>query len=172
MRIHFSADDVKLDVTKAAGGRFDPVVTGAHDGSLLIELTRAELQGILMAFAQAAAAEQGAKIESAELSLSQAGERAVSATLRVKAKKMFVGVGVTVQGRADVNEQLKVTLSNLAANGDGTVGGMVAALLGGKLKEHDGKQFDLAPPALKNVRLKDLKVDAGDPLRITASFES
>ncbi len=108
MRIHFSADDVKLDVTKPAGGAFAPVVTGAQNGSLLIELTKAELQGMLMAFAQAAAAEQGAKIESADLALSQAGDRGILANLRVKAKKMFMSVTVIVDGRADFDDSLAV----------------------------------------------------------------
>ena len=172
MRIQFSADDIKLDVTKAAGGKFEPVLSTARNGSVLIELTRTELQGMLMAFAQAAAEEQKAKIESADLVLTQASDKAVLAMLRVKAKKMMMGVAVTVEGRADVSDRLSVTLSNLKATGEGMVGGMVAGLLGGKLKEHEGKAFDLAPPALKNVRLHDLKVDAGDPLRITAAFES
>jgi hypothetical protein len=172
MRIQFSADDVKLAVTKAAGGKFEPVLSTARNGSVLIELARGELQGMLMAFAQAAADEQKARIESADLSLSQAGERSVHAVLRVKAKKMMVGVGVIVEGRADVSDRLSVTLSGLKATGEGMVGGMVAGLLGGKLKEHEGREFDLAPPALRNVRLHDLKVEAGDPLRITAAFES
>ncbi|MDB5297530.1 MAG: hypothetical protein JWO31_3513 [Phycisphaerales bacterium] len=172
MRIHFSADDVKLDVAKAAGGQFAPTLASAKNGSVLIELAKAELQGFLMAFAQAAAAEQGAKIESAELTLRQAADRAVAATLRVKAKKAFVPATVTVDGRADVDDRLTVTLSGLRAAGEGMVGSMVAGLLEGKLKQFEGKAFDVAPPALRNVRLRDLKVDAGDPVRLTAAFES
>lgn len=172
MRIQFSADDVKLDVSMASGGKFQPVLSTARNGTVLIEITRSELQGVLMAFAQAAADEQKAKIESADLVLAQAGDRSVLATLRVKAKKMMVGVGVTVEGRADFDERLGVTLSGLKANGDGMVGSMVAGLLGSKLKQHEGRTVDLAPPALRNVRLRDLKVDASDPLRLTAAFES
>ena len=174
MRIHLSADDVKLDVTKAAGGAFAPALAAARNGSVLIEFARAELQGMLLAFARAAAAEQGATVESADLTLAQAGERAVAITLKVRARKSFIpaAVAVTVDGRADVDERLAVTLSNLRCAGEGMVGGAVAGLLGGKLRQYEGRAFDVAPPALRNVRLTGLKVEADDPVRLTASFES
>jgi hypothetical protein len=172
MRINFSADDVKLDVAKNAEGKLAPALAGARDGSVLVEITRAELQGMLMAFAQAAAAEQGAKIESADLTLAQAGDRAVAASLRIKAKKSFIPATVVVEGRADVDERLNVRLSGLRCDGEGMVGGVVAGLLGGKLKQFEGREFDLAPPALKKLKLTGLKVEAGDPLRLSAGFES
>lgn len=172
MRINFSADDVKLDVAKNAQGQLAPALAGARNGQVLVELTKAELQGMLLAFAQAGAAEQGAKVESTDLTLGQAGDRAVTASLRVKAKKSFVPVVITVEGRADVDDRLNVRLSNLKATGEGMVGPMVAGVLNGKLREHEGKQFALAKDALKNLRLSGLKVDAGDPVRISANFES
>src|SRR4051794_37326364 len=172
MRINFSADDVKLDVAKDAGGKLAPALAGARNGTILIELTRAELQGMLMAFAQAAAAEQGAKIESADLTLAQAGDRAVSSNLRIKAKKLFTPATIVVEGRADVDEQLNVRLSGLQCSGEGMVGGVVAGLLGGKLKQFGGGKFNLPPPALKKLRLTGMKVEAGDPLRVSAQFES
>lgn len=172
MRIHFAADDVRLDVTKAVGGAFAPTLAAARNGSVLIELAKSELQDLLIAFAQAAAAEQGAKVESADLTLTQAGDRAVAATLRVKAKKSFIPAVVTVDGRADVDERLSVTLSNLRCAGEGVVGGAVAGLLEGKLRQYEGRTFDVAPAALRNARLTGLKVDATDPVRLTAAFES
>ena len=173
MRINFQADDVKLDVSKNAQGQLAPSLAGARNGQVLVELTKAELQGMLMAFAQAGAAEQGAKVESADLSLGQAGDRAVTASLRVRAKKSIMpAVTVTVDGRADVDDRLNVTLSNLRASGEGMLGGVLAGFINGKLKEHEGKRFALAQDALKNLRLKDLKVDAADPVRLSATFES
>jgi hypothetical protein len=172
MRFSFSADDVKIDVSKNATGELAPSLAGARNGSVLVELTRAELQGMLMAFAQAGAAEQGAKVESAELSLTQAGDRAVAATLRVKAKKAFIPATIVVEGRADVDERLNVTLSGIKCVGEGMVGSVVAGVLSAKIKPFEGRVFPLAPDALKNVRLEGLKVDAADPVRLSATFQS
>lgn len=172
MRINFSADDVALDVAKNAAGQLAPSLAGARNGSVLVELTRAELQGMLMAFARAAAAEQGAKVESADLTLAQAGDRAVTATLRVRAKKAFIPATVTVDGRADVDDRLNVRLSGLRCAGDGMVGGVVAGVIGAKLGAFEGRDFALAPDALRNLRLTGLKVEAADPVRLSAAFES
>jgi hypothetical protein len=171
MKLQFSADDVKVSVAKDAKGQLAPSLAGARNGYLMLEITRAELQGMLMAFAEAAAAEQGAKVDSADLTLAPAGARAVTASLRVKARKSFIPAVVTVDGRAEVNERLGVTLTGLKAVGEGMVGGVVGGLINAKLREFEGKTLDIAPPALKNVRLHELRVDPGDPVRITAQFE-
>jgi hypothetical protein len=173
MRINFQADDVKLDVAKNAQGQLAPSLSKARNGQVLIELTKAELQEMLMAFAQAGAAEQGAKVESADLTLGQAGDRAITASLRVRAKKSIMpAVTVTVDGRADVDDRLNVTLTGLRASGEGMIGSVLAGLIGGKLKEYEGRKFALAQDALKNLRLTGLKVEAADPVRLSAGFES
>jgi hypothetical protein len=169
MKIQFSADDVRLDVAKDPGGKFVPSVASSNNGSLLVEFGKTELESMLLAFAKAAAAEQGVKIESAELSLAQAGERAVEGTVRVKARQMM-SVTVIITGRADVDEKLNVTLSNLSAKGEGFAGTVAAGFLGSKLKPYEGRRLPLAGEYLKNVRLTSLKLDAGDPLRVTAQF--
>lgn len=171
MKINIQADNVRLDVAKDSKGRLQPSIAKAQYGLLLVEFAKAELESMLLAFAQAAAADQGVNIQSAELTLSSTGSLGVQGSVRVKAKKAFVPVTVTVSGRADVDDRLNVTISNLATDGEGMIGSMVAGLIKGKLAGHEGRRFALAGEQLKNVRLQDLKVDAGDPLRITAKFE-
>jgi hypothetical protein len=169
MRILFSADDVKLDITRDSG-KLVPSVAAARDGTALIELTRAELQSLLASLAQAAVEEHGAKIQSADLALASAGDRALTAKLKLKAKKSVVSVDITIDARAEVDEHLTVRISGLQASGEGFIDAMVAGALNAKLAEHEGRTFDLAPDALKNIRLTRIEVDAGDPLRITAGF--
>jgi hypothetical protein len=171
MQIRLAADDVRLDVAKDARGQLTPSLAAARNGTLLVEFTKAELQHLLLAFAQAGAAEQGVKIESADLTLASAGPRAVTASVRVRAKKGFIPATLVIDGRADVDEQLAVTLSGLRATGEGVVGSMVSGVIGGKLREHEGKRFDLRPAALRSLRLRGLQVDPGDPLRVSAAFE-
>lgn len=172
MRIQFTADDVRLDVSRSADGKPLPSVAAARNGTVLIELTKAELQGLLMAFAQAALDEHGGKIESADLDLSSAGDRAVRASLRVKASKMLVSAIVTLEARAEVDEHLAVKLSNLRAVGDGLVGSAVAGMLRARLGDYEGRTFDLAPGVLDNIKLSTCKIEVEDPVRISARFEA
>ena len=53
-----------------------------------------------LAFAQAGASEQGAKVDSVELSLASAGDRAVTVAIRMKARKGFIPAVVNVSGCA------------------------------------------------------------------------
>ena len=172
MKLEFQASDVRLDVSKDVRGNFAPKVSGAKDGSVLFEIARGELESMLLAFAQAAAAEQGAKVESTALTLTAIGDRAVQASVKVKAKKSFIPATVNVAGRMDVDDHLNVTFSSIVCTGDGMIGSVVANVLAAKLQPFNGKTLPLAGQYLQNVSLQSLKVDVGDPLRIAATFGS
>jgi hypothetical protein len=170
MRIQFSADDVRLDMEREEDGKLAPEVAAARNGTALIELTRTELQELLVSVVQSAVEEHGVKIQSADLALSSIGERAVACSLHLRAMKMLVSVEVTIAARADVDEHLTLRISGLKATGDGLIDSIAASVLDTKLAEHEGRAFDLAPRALRHVKLSDLRVDAGDPMRISAGF--
>ena len=172
MKLEFQASDVRLDVSKDARGNFAPKVSGAKNGSVLVEIARSELESLLLAFAQAAAAEQGAKVESTALTLTAIGDRAVQASVKVKAKKSFIPATVNVAGRMDVDDKLNATFSAITCTGDGMIGTVVAGVLAAKLQPFNGKTLPLAGQYLQNVLLQSLKVDVGDPLRIAATFGS
>ena len=172
MRIQFAAEDVRLDVVRADNGKFSPILAGARNGTVLIELTKAELQSLLMAFVQAALDEHGAKILSGDLNLSSAGDRAVRASLRVTVKKMLVNVTVTIEARAEVDEHLAVTISDFRVLGDGMVDSLVAGMLRARLESHEGRVFNLTPKALKNVKLSKLRIQSDELVQIVAAFEA
>src|SRR4051812_49288597 len=171
MRIQLSADGVELDFARRDDGKLSTSVAAARDGSVSIEITRAELRTLLLALARPLVEEHGAKIESADLTLASAGERALTARLAIRANKIL-SVDVVIDARVDIDERLTLQLSNLSASGRGPIDSIVAGALRPKLAELDGRRFDLAPEALSNVRLSGLSVDAGDPLRISGRFEA
>src|SRR5436190_801078 len=116
MRIQLSADSVKLDIARDDDGNLSPAVAAARDGKLSIELSRAELQDLLIAVARPLVEEHGARIESADLELASAGERALTARLRIRAQKLILSVDVAIDARVDVDEHLALTLSGLSAS--------------------------------------------------------
>jgi hypothetical protein len=172
MKLEFQASDILIDVAKDVRGNFVPTVSGATGGSLQLEIARNELQSMLLAFARAAAAEQGAKVESIELTLTTLGERSVQAAIRVKARKSFIPATVNVTGRMDVDDKLNATFSAISSTGDGMIGSVVAKVLDSKLQPFNGRTLPLADQYLQNIRLQSLKLEVGDPLRISATFAS
>ena len=172
MKLEFQANDIRLDVARDVRGNFATKVSGAKGGSFQLEIGRGELESMLLAFAQAAAAEQGAKVESTELALTPAGERGVQANVRVRAKKSFIPATVNVTGRMDVDDKLNATFSAISCTGDGMIGAVVAGVLSNKLQPFNGRTLPLAGQYLQNIRLQSLKLEVGDPLRISATFAS
>jgi hypothetical protein len=126
----------------------------------------------MLAVAGAAAREQGVTITDVEIRLASAGKRSVAADVRVNAKKAFVKGTVLLTGRADVDDDLNATLSDLSCTGDGMIGNLAAGFLKPHLAKYNGKQFPLMTFSLGDVTLRDLKVDTRSGLHVTARFGS
>lgn len=146
------------------------VLSGANEGSVDVNVTKADLQALALAAANLAAKEHGVKIESVDLDLKSEGDRAVSGDVRVKAKKMMLSGVLRVSGRLAIDEDLKATISDLACSGEGMIGSMVAGVVQPKLKGYNGKQVPLMAFSLGDVALRDLKIDTKDGLHVTARF--
>ncbi len=77
-----------------------------------------------------------------------------------------------MNGRVDVDERLNARVSQLQCQGEGMIGGVVAGVIAAKLKQFEGRQFPLAGAYLSNVKLQGIQVDASDPVRVSATFET
>ncbi|HWE94021.1 MAG TPA: hypothetical protein VG269_08670 [Tepidisphaeraceae bacterium] len=143
----------------------------AVDGTVSLEIKKQDAEALLLAAAREAAKAQGVQILEAQLSLTQIDERTVAAEVRAKAKK-FVTAVVIIRGKLRVDESLSATVSDLTCTGEGMLGDMASKILGPKLAQINGRAFPLAALSLGYVKLRDLRMQAGDPLRVTAAFGS
>ena len=170
--LHLKARGVVLEFAKDKKGNPLLVLNDAREGQAEAHIRKDDLRTLVTAIATAAAKEQGVKIQEIDLDLKSEGKRSIAVDARVKARKMMVSGVVHLTGRADVDDELNATLSNLSCTGEGMIGNMAAGLLQGKLKNYDGKQFPLMAFSLGDVTLRDLKVDTKDGLKVVAKFGS
>jgi len=77
---------------------------------------------------------------------------------------------VTITGKADVDDDLVATLSELSCKGEGVIGTMAAAFLQEKLKKANGKKVPLMTFSLGDVSLRDLTISTGKNIEINARF--
>jgi hypothetical protein len=166
------ADDVALDFAKDKSGRPMLVLADAADGRADLRIAGKDLRALVFAVASAGAERQGVTIKDIDLRLTSRGKRSIELDARVEAKKSFVSGVVHVAGRADVDDELNATLSDLTCEGEGMIGKMAAAVLQSRLRELDGRRFPLMSFSLGDVKLRDLKVDAKHGLHVTAEFGS
>ena len=168
--LDFAAKRVKADFARQANGQPMLVISDADEGHVAVQITKADLQAALMAAAGAAAKPHGVAIQDMQLNLNADGPRSVAGDLRVKAKKMVMSGVVHLRGKADIDDQLVATLSNLACGGEGMIGGMAAAMVNTKLKTFEGKRIALSALALGDVKLRDVKISTTDAISVTAQF--
>jgi hypothetical protein len=170
--IALDAKDVKLDFAKDKKGRPLLVLSDAADGHAEAKISKADLRALVMSAASAAAKQQGVTVKDIELDLRSDGPRSVELEARVEAKKAFVSGVVRLAGRADVDDELNATLSDLSCTGEGMIGKMASGFLQAKLQEFNGRSFPLMAFSLGDVTLRDLKVDAKAGLHVKATFGS
>jgi hypothetical protein len=170
--LELTAKGVSFDFAHDAKGNALLVLTDAKDGHVDVKIGKDDLRAVLLAAATAAAKQQGVTIQELDLDLEATGPRSVSVAARVKAKKMIMSGVVTVRGKADVDDELVATLSDLACTGEGMIGGMAAGFLQAKLKEYNGRKIPLMAFSLGDVALRDLKISTKTAIHVTAAFGS
>ena len=169
--LELKAKGLTFDFAHDAKGNALLVLTDAKDGHVQVKITKADLQAMLLAAASAAAKQQGVTIQELDVNLEATNDRSIAADVRVKAKKMVMSGVINIRGKADIDDDLVATLSDLACTGEGMIGGMAAGFLQGKLKSYDGKKFPLMAFSLGDTTLRDLNISArGANFQVTAGF--
>lgn len=146
------------------------VLTDAKEGHVEVKVGKDDIQSMLTSVASAAAKQQGVTIQDLQANLESDGPRSIAADVRVKAKKLVMSGTVHIKGKADVDDEMVATLSDLSCTGEGVIGSMAAAFLQGKLKSYNGKRIALMAFSLGDVALRDLKISMGKTIHVTARF--
>lgn len=168
--LELKGKQVSFEFAKEKKGKPLLVLTDADEGHVDVNVTKADLQSLALAAASLAAKEQGVTIQDVNVDLKSEGKCAVSATVRVKAKKLMVSGVVNLAAKVVVDDELNATISDLNCIGEGMIGTMVAGFVQPKLKEYNGKKIALMAFSLGDLALRDLKIDVKNGLHVSASF--
>jgi hypothetical protein len=168
--LSLKARQVTFDFARDKKGHPLLVLTGARDGHVEARISKADIEALLLAVARELAAQQKVDVQSLKLDLSSDGKRSLSADVRITAKKMFVSSTIHLGARADVDDELKATISDLTAEGDGMVGKLVAGIVQKKLKPMEGRTIPLMTFSLGDVALRDLKISVKNDVQVSAEF--
>jgi hypothetical protein len=171
LELALTASDVKLDFGKDRAGKPLLVLADARNGKVDARISKDDLEQLLTAKIAEKAEENGIRVEGAELELKSRGERSVSVDLRVKARKLVSAV-IRVSGDIDIDDELTARLSNLGCEGEGMLGNMAVGFIRPHLARFEGYELPLMAFSLGDVKLRDLKIRAGDALRVSAKFGS
>ncbi len=82
----------------------------------------------------------------------------------------FVPAGMRFTARVDIDDQMNATLYNVAVEGDEALGPLIVHLIRPALAKYDGKTKPLMSFPNPEVKLKDVRVTAGERITLDAVF--
>jgi hypothetical protein len=170
VNLQVAGRQITFDFAQDANGNALLIPTDAAEGNVDISVIKTDLRGLALAAARLAAKDRGVTIQDVDIELQSTATRAVSANIRVKAKKMLVSGVVRITGQLQLDDRLNATLSNLTCTGEGMIGNVVAGVVQPKLQGYNSKQIALMAFSLGDITLRDLKIDVKSGLHLTAAF--
>jgi hypothetical protein len=166
------AKDVHLHRASDPEGNTVLMLHSAADGRIEVSASPANLEALIAEMAKTEASKHGVAIDSVQLSIRSNSPRSLAAEVRLRAKKLFLSTSLRITGQVDLDDELNARISDLDCTGEGAMGGIACGVLKPHLEKIDGRQFSLMSLPLGEVRLRDVRIAAGDKLSITAEFGS
>ena len=170
--LSLSAADARFNYDRDADNRPILLLADAKNGAVTIKVRKQDLDALVLTAAREGAAKQGVQILESQLTLTQVNDRSLAAEVRVKAKKMFMTATLHLTGKLAIDDALNVRISDVTITGEGMLGEVASAGIRPHLQQVNGKEFPLTALPLGDVRIRDVRVQVGDTLIVTAGFGS
>ncbi|MDQ6765757.1 MAG: hypothetical protein M3Z22_06620 [Verrucomicrobiota bacterium] len=165
-----AANGVRLGSGLDANSEIVLNLDAAADGSVEISATKSDIESAIAEFAKREAEKQGVSIEDVRLTLRESGARAVEAEAVVRARKLFFTAVVRIAASLRIDDEMNATLSGVQCHGEGAIGSMACSFLEPHLAKVNGRTLSLMGLALGGIRLRDVRLAAGDTISVRAEF--
>lgn len=170
VNISLSVREVQFGQGKDSNGHVVLSLESATEGKIEISARQTDLEALIVKLAQGQGSKQGITIDRVQLRLQQKSAHSLKAELRLRARKLFLSASVQVTGQLELDEQLKLKVSDLNCTGDGGIANLVCGILKPYLQKIEGREFPLMSLPLGKIRLHDVRLAVGDEIAVTAEF--
>lgn len=168
--LHLRARDVRLHQASDDNGDALLMLQSAAEGRIDIAATTGDIEAAIAAVAKSEAAKHGVTIEGVRLTVKPRGDRGIDGQVEVRAKKLFFSTVITISARLDLDGDLNAAISDLRCRGEGAIGALGCGFLEPHLHALNGRTFPLMALPLGEVRLRDVRIAAGDRVTVSAEF--
>jgi hypothetical protein len=172
LNLNIDASDVLLRQTQDEKGDVILLLHRASEGRLVLSLKHTDLEALIAQIAKSEASKQGVTIEDVRLRLRSLGPRSLEGEALLRARKLFIQAKIRLSANLEIDDQLVAQISDLTCTGEGTIATLACSVLAPHLQKIEGRAFELMALPLGEVRLRDVKLEAGDAVTLTAEFGS
>ena len=172
LTLTLNAADASLALAHTTGG--DSLLTLARTahGEVVIEASRADLQELAHKLIVEAASKQGVDIKRTELEVTSRTPRSVEFRAVVTAKMFVMSATVAVSGDVSIDDDLNARFENLKCAGDGMIASTANAFLRPQFQRLQNRKFPLLAFSIGDARLRDIRIEAGETIRVSAEIGS
>jgi hypothetical protein len=164
------ATDATFFILKANDAVETLVLADAKEGGLKFGMRTADVKPMLLAGARQHA-KGGFWVKDLQFNATESDDgHTVEASMRVEALWLLVPTTFTMSGRASVDENCYLHLSNMTCRGEDVGGEIVAGFVNKSLAKHEGKMMPLAVWPGDRIALKDVRLRVGEEIRLEVLF--
>jgi len=130
LRIGMSASDARLDLRRDKKGRPMLTLSGAEDGHVTMEVSRKDVDALLLQSARESAGRYGVAVDRIKLKLDAVDNRSLRVDLKVDVRiGGLLAAGLRFKARMDVDGQLDGKITRLSCDGDQLLGPLISSII-------------------------------------------
>lgn len=167
---NIKANDARLGIMYDGDGNHSLVLTDASEGSMYFSVKLAALKPMLLASAKTHA-KGGFWVKDVDLKLTSSNPHEVEATMRVNALWLLVPTTFVLHGKAQLDSDCNVTLSDVHCQAEDVGGALVAGFVDSAIAKYNNRKMPLAAWPGHRIVLKDVALSVSDEIQFTAWFE-
>ena len=168
--VGMSASDAKLDFRRDKRGQPMLTLSDARDGRLSLEVTKKDIDALLLKAAREAAGKYGVTVDRTKLKLDVVDGRSMRADLKVDTRIGFLPAGLRFKARVDVDDKLNGRIKTLSCEGDQLLGPIISGIINPALKKYEGKNRPLVGFPWGKMKLQDFDLRMDDAFHLDVTF--
>lgn len=170
MNMQLTGDDVRFELQRDKENNPLLMMTDARSGTVHFDAAIADLEKTMLASAKETSGSRGIFVRSVQLKLTSRGPRSLDADLHLSTLVGFVPAGLRFTARVDVDNAMNCRIHHLDVEGDEIFGPLISLLIRPGLAKYEGKTKPLIGFPNEALRLKDVRIKAGERVTLDAVF--
>jgi hypothetical protein len=169
--IGMTASDARLDVRRDKRGRPMLTLSGAQDGRITMEVSRKDIDDLLLESAREEAGKYGVAVDRIRLKLNVVDNRSLRVDLKADVRiGTLLPAGLRFRARMDVDDDLNGRITKLSCDGDQLLGPLISSIIDPQLNKYEGKKRPLVGFVYGKMKLRDLSINVDDGFKLDAGF--
>jgi hypothetical protein len=170
VNLEITGTHIRLDLQHDKDGKPILMLADASEGTVHFDVTHDDLQKLVLATVREQASSHGISIRSTELDLQSIGPRSLLADLHLSTVVAFIPAGMRFTARVDIDDQMNARISRLDCQGDEALGPLIVGLIRPAINKYNNTTRPLLSFPSGHLHLKDVQIQAGEHVEMTAKF--